>query len=929
MRHWLQLATRNWRVKRVRTAGAVLAIALGTGAVVWVTCCYESVRRTVLDWAASYVGGAQVTIQSPLGRYDTLPQRILARVEGVANVAHVAPLLVQRLPAAIRPRAAGHTADQAEQVPETWVGELDLHGIDLAREFAIRDWNKMLSAGRMLTEQDEYACVLEASLAREAHADLGDEILLWPAGLQADPVRVQIVGLIERRRIARFLKGIALIRLPVLQQMCNKQALVTSVDIALADRSLSGVERATGRIRALVQSTVPHAQVRSAAARLAQVANAQEQQEIVLVLLSCVAMLTALFIILSTLSMGMVERVAQMGLLRCVGTTRGQLVRLTIAEVLPLAVVGIALGIPIGLGLTALSVWLVPEYVGQFTTSYRGIALASVAGLATGLLAAVLPAVGAASVSPLEATRPRARQARFAFLILTTLLAVAGLIVQLHIMRQRVQRDLHFLNWSATAVVLLYLIYALAAPLLVWVASRAAVPAVAALLGLRVRLLQDQVGRAVWRSAGICCGLMVGLSLIVGLVVFNASFRAGWQFPRQFPEGYIWSYEQIDSDVAAAIREVGGVREFTVANAINVVVEERPVLMEQVLFSISWFLGVDPDSFFDMAKLKFIDGDEETARQLLKQGGYVLVAADFANTRRKGVREVRDEHGNILISNTVRVWFNEQWKIFRVAGVIDSPALDIAASYFQVETEAHVVGTGSVIGTNADLEQRFGVRGSRLILLNFDLPPEEPPPDWEPPPSSSPRGRPTDDYYNRRLPKASRYQFYRENALLEKIRDRIGARGAFYGTARELKDQIDQELTRMTYLLSAVPAVALLVAALGVANLMTANVASRTKQIAILRAIGATRSLVLRLVIGEALVLGLLGSGLGLALGLHLAWDTIFLTHRMWGLTIPLAVPWPFVSAAAAITVGLCMLAGLLPARHASRTNIIAALHVA
>ena len=120
MRHWSQLATRNWRVRRVRTAGAVLAIALGTGAVVWVTCCYESVRRTVLEWAASYVGAAQITIQSPLGRFDTLPQRIQKSVEQVNGVTHVAPLLVQRLPAALlHGRAAAAIGDSR---PAPWVG---------------------------------------------------------------------------------------------------------------------------------------------------------------------------------------------------------------------------------------------------------------------------------------------------------------------------------------------------------------------------------------------------------------------------------------------------------------------------------------------------------------------------------------------------------------------------------------------------------------------------------------------------------------------------------------------------------------------------------------------------------------------------------------------------------------------------------------
>jgi ABC-type lipoprotein release transport system permease subunit len=926
-RRSLWLAFRNWRAKPVRTLGAVTAIALGVGAVVWVTCCYESVRRTVLEWASSYIGAAQISVQSPLGRYDVLPERIVTKIEKLDDVSAVAPLLVQRLRSAVATRAeyARHANNPADWL--AWFDELDVHGIDVAREPAVRKWP--LVAGRMLRADDENACVLEASIAQEQGVGLGDMVLIWPEGLDAKPCALEIVGLVHRRRVERFLKGIALVQLPVLQQMANKQALVNSVDIVLKDRTTPGIQAAQIRVRAAIQG-IPNAQVRTTAARLGQVQKAQEQQEVVLILLSCVAMLTALFIILSTLSMGMVERIAQMGLLRCVGTTRSQLAVLTLAEVFPLGGLGILLGVPVGLGLTALTVWLVPAYVGAFTVSWRGILLAVAAGASTALVAALLPALAAARVSPLEATRPRARRPGAWPLALAALLGSGALAAQYYIMGNLVQRDTVFVGWSATAVVLLYVVYALLAPLAVWLISRLAVPVVAGLLRVRLSLLQDQVGRAVWRSAGICCGLMVGLSLIVGLVVFNTSFKTGWQFPKQFPEGYLWSFEQIPGDVSAQVAQVPGVREYTVANAVNVVVEERPPrLVEQVYLSVTWFLGTEPDTFLDLVRLEFIEGDEQTARALLRKGGYVLVAADFARTRHKGVREVRDESGNVLISNQVRVWFNDRWTTFQVAGVIDSPALDIAAGYFQIESEAHVVATGSVIGTNADLRRLYSVDGSKLILLNFDLPPQAPPADWPPPPDRTRYTGLSGEYYNASIPLERRWQNFRERQVLREVRQRLHAPQAFEGTARELKDEIDTELTRMTYLLTAVPAVALVVAAIGVANLMTANVASRTKQIAILRAVGATRALILRLVIGEALVLGVLGSGLGLALGLHLARDTITMTQRMWGFNVPFDVPWVFVGLAVALTIGLCILAGILPARHAARTNIIDALHVA
>jgi putative ABC transport system permease protein len=905
----------------------VLAIALGTGAVVWVTCCYESVRQTMLTWATGYMGRSHITIQSPLGKYDVLPQRIVAKVEGIAGVKYVAPVLTQRLPSATEHRGATTAPDGRWPT----MADVDFQGIDLQRELAVRpDWLDKLVAGRMLTEQDRYACVLEQSIAEEQGVGVGDTLLVWGTDVpEEEPTALEIVGLVRRERIARFQKGVALLRLPVLQQISHREAFVNSIDVVLTKAGVADVQHIARAIQGLIRGDVPNVLVRSAAARLQQIELAQNQQRVVLVLLSCVALLTALFIILSTLSMGMIERISQLGLLRCVGATGGQLAWLVVGEVLPLGAVGIILGVPVGLALTGLTVWLVPDYVGTFTVSGWGMALAAGAGLVTTLVAASLPALAAMTVSPLEATRPRARQAGRVTLWAAFGLALVLLAAQYYVMMYRVQRDFVFVEWSATAVVMLYLIYACAAPLLVWAVSRLAVPITALLVGVRTRLLQDQVGHAVWRSAGICCGLMVGLSLIVGLIVFNSSFRSGWQFPKQFPEAYIWSDDQIEGDAAGVVASTPGVKSFTCANAPNVIVEEKPLLMpEHLVRSVTWFLGIEPDSFFKLLKLEFVEGDAETARELLKKGGYVLVAADFARTRRKGVQEVKDEHGKVVISNKVQVWFNNRWTVFTVAGVIDSPALDIAASYFQVQSESYMAAVGSVIGTNDDLKRLFHVDGAKLILVNFDLPPQVPPTGWPPPRGTPEAAGLSHMHYNAALPVERRWQNYRETKVLQDICWKLQTH-ARYGTARELKDEIDAELTRMTYLLTAVPGVALIVAAIGVANLMTANVASRTKQLATLRAVGATRGLVLRMVIGEALILGLLGSALGLGLGLHLAWNVTTMTERMWGYAVPLDVPWRLVGAAIGLTVGLCILAGIAPARHASRTNVIEALHVA
>lgn len=918
MRRWSSLAIRNWWARASRTAGAVAAIAVGAAAVVWVTCCYESVRRVMSDWSAGYIGRAAISVGSPKGKYDQIPERLKRSLAEIDNVEAVSATLIQRL--FCEPWPKSHLqADMAwpRTILET-TPPVDVYGVELPAEFTVRDYR--LTAGRRLEPGDEFACMLEAQFAAEQGLTLGDSLLVWTEGPDA-PYAVHIVGLVDRKRLGRIQKPIALMPLGVLQMMTQKFALVTSVDLVLKETARDKV-RATGvKVRQQVMKVDRFATLRSAEARMQQIELAQGNQQFLMILLSCVAMLTALFIILSTLSMGMVERIGQLGLLRLIGMTRTQLAMLVLIEVFPIGVCGILLGVPLGLALTLATVWLAPEYVGEFAVSASGIGLAMAAGMLTTLIAGLLPAFAALRVTPLEAAHPRARRASSWLLLVVALAALALLLAQEYVALARVQRATWFVQAAAAAVTLLYAGYAMLAPLAVRIIGAPATRVAALCLNIRSRLLDDQVGVAVWRSAGVCCGLMVGLSLIIGILVVNESVTGGWQFPKQFPEAYLWSFDSMAPDAAQRIKGTPGVKSFTTANSINVIVDEVPLfgVGAELLKSITWFMGCDPTTFFELVRMEFVEGDAETAQALLKQGGHVIIADDFARSRNK------------KLGDDVTIYFGTtsyRTAKLKVAGVVRSPAVDIAANYFQLQTEYNVVAAGSVMGTISDLKRFFGVDGTKLVLVNFDLPPEPPPQDW-PPPRDSPAGQAmAPSYFDEQTPLQSRWRRWREDQVLQTIRQKLGAEQAYLGAFSELKLQIDQQLSEMMRLLTAVPGVALIVAALGVANLMTANVAARAKQLAILRAVGATRGLILRMVIGEAVVLGLLGSGLGVALGLHLASNITTLIERMWGFRVAVTLPWGYLAGCIALTVTLCVIAGVMPARRAARTNVVDALHV-
>ncbi len=115
-------------------------------------------------------------------------------------------------------------------------------------------------------------------------------------------------------------------------------------------------------------------------------------------------------------------------------------------------------------------------------------------------------------------------------------------------------------------------------------------------------------------------------------------------------------------------------------------------------------------------------------------------------------------------------------------------------------------------------------------------------------------------------------------------------------------------------------AVALLVGAVGVANIMIISVLERRSEIGLRRALGATRGQIRGQFLSEAILLGLLGGGVGVALG---AASTAAYAHtRHWAIVIPVEA-WAG-GIAASLIIGA--VAGLIPALRAARLSPTQAL---
>lgn len=118
----------------------------------------------------------------------------------------------------------------------------------------------------------------------------------------------------------------------------------------------------------------------------------------------------------------------------------------------------------------------------------------------------------------------------------------------------------------------------------------------------------------------------------------------------------------------------------------------------------------------------------------------------------------------------------------------------------------------------------------------------------------------------------------------------------------------------------AVSVISLVVGATGIANIMFVSVVGRTREIGIMRAIGAQRRDILQLFLVEAGLLGVLGSVLGVVSGVGAAYAATRL------LELPFVIEYDWLALALVVGIMVSLLAGAYPARQASRLDPIEAL---
>jgi putative ABC transport system permease protein len=139
-------------------------------------------------------------------------------------------------------------------------------------------------------------------------------------------------------------------------------------------------------------------------------------------------------------------------------------------------------------------------------------------------------------------------------------------------------------------------------------------------------------------------------------------------------------------------------------------------------------------------------------------------------------------------------------------------------------------------------------------------------------------------------------------------------------TNSDLVERIERIISRLTRFVTGIAVLSLLVGSIGIANIMLVSVTERTREIGIMKAVGARNRDVMQLFVVEAVLLGAFGALIGVPLGIAGGWAATQYAE----IPLTLAPEWFAIAVGVGGIVGV--VAGLYPAWRAARVDPIEAL---
>ena len=714
---------------------------------------------------------------------------------------------------------------------------------------------------------DPRALLVTREFAAQRALRVGDVLAVSaPAGV----TELRVRGLLEADGLARALAGrLAIMDLPAAQLVLAKPRRLDQVDVMLAPET--DVEAVAARLRARLPATLS---VERPAQRGALYDRILGSFQTMLTGLSLLCLVAGTYITYNTTSTGAVHRALAIAGLRVTGADRSQLFRLLVFEALLLGSIGTAVGIPAGVLLARLLAGLVTESMGvifQLRFAFNELVLdpgphlrIAALGIGATLFGSCFAARRVTALEPLEVLRADLR----ALSVRTSPRRLIGwwfALVAMTVVALVLEVRLKSAGWGNFGSTLWFASPIVIAVPLVTVAAPLLGRLMRRLFGPAGTMAADGLVRAPTRT-GVTVAA-IALVLTVG-ITFASMARSHHESVRGYLTGGMFASDLVVSAVATE----GGWLESpvppSVAAEIRAIagvagVETLRVLPGQLYRGQRIAVAGLSGGLFDPGRYPrgwYRKGDPRDAAAALRAGRGVVISTSFAD------RFATDVVAPITLDTPT--------------GTLTLTVVGIAPEYAS--------DRGSVLLSASLLASRW-----EDAALNWAL-------------VSVAEGTTVD-------------------TIRAAIARRLGERHRLkILTLEQVVQYINEKIDRAYAFTMAIQLLIVIVTVAGIFDLLVAAIAERRRELAVWRMIGADAALVRRAVTLESGAIGLLGSVLGIAVGLVTARIWVAIHYRY---LIGYHLEHHFAAGSAAWYMALVMLmtvaSGHAAARYATRQSIL------
>lgn len=743
-------------------------------------------------------------------------------------------------------------------------------GVDPVQDAKVRTYTVL--EGRMLTASDERALVLTKALADSIGASLGDDVDLLSVN---GATSYKIIGLLELSGPARVNMG-QFVAMPLVQAQkeFGKEGRFDQLDVVLdSSGNFDGVKAQ------IDERFGDRARVGRPADRSRELEDQLASVRVMLLMSSFIALFAASFIIYTNVRAGVEQRRHELSILRALGMSPRQVVSLVLREGLLLGVAGSVLGIGMGIGFSR---GMLPVIIEQALSIYNfqpsdmpitgvELGLAGAIGVGITLLASYLPARETMRIQPVEGLRakdasvvPGSGSVRQT--VAGLVLVAASLVLLVDSYRSEPLLPGGMVSYAVQFGAAFVALFGLAmtTPVLLRGASRLVAGVLEAVMGTPGRMAADNLVRSAAHGSAAVNSILISVAMMVAIGGLSYSAReTAVKWAADSLRWDLWVLSSLAGTQARVTLTEEFGEELSRLKGVELVVPERFATVD-LGDTRPALWSYDMPSVREVFNLVLEEGDEEEAWRAMERGGAVVISTPIA--QRQGYK-IGDE---LELKTPVGP------QKFKVAAIAQ---------------EIVPAGVGTITMNRKDYVKYWDDR--------------------------------TLDSFAVRL---------RPGTSLDQVRDEILSRwkGKYdlqVMSVADMKVKTQQGMDGFWAMSNALVMMAILVACLAVFNAMTSSLVERTRELGMLKAIGASSRQISRMVLLETLLIGLVGGLVGAVAGLGLSWAFIGGLSRNLSTAAKPYVPTSTLIIAAAVVLLLIPFAGWLANRPLRRTRLVDALH--